>query len=444
MRNKQAGFGHFGLLVAIVILAGVAFTGWRVWNNQEANQSNHQPKLLIEKVPKSPYHSPDGTWWGYNQAKIARYDKRVFMYVIDNQDDSNKTSSKMVIYQKNADGAWQAGASFTTSRPGNILIDSKGVLHAFVFQPLNVKSNDSIGKLIHYYFPKAGQGDIKRYKKEVVIDNDDGSETVNIRVGAAIAPNDTLSIGFGLTEFNPRYKGHSEHLYYKKPASRSWQHLIAGQNLGHDYYYPFVFASHENFYLMPVQDDYYPAEPARYNIYQKILLFKNEAGKWSRKMVVDLSDHPLAKARLRLLEQSDLWVDSSGHSHMVYKQFTHPEDSWRADRLVYVSDKAGRWTEKTIGQGDINWARLFDYKGRLFFLLAKNQQLIIKPVDGANELKIDLPSASQGYYPYVASSKTGQSVRDYLDVILHASDSNSYNKASSYYLRVPAFQLDKL
>lgn len=445
MHNKQNGFGHFGILLTLVVLAVVAFAGWRVWNNPEANQQpNQQSGVLIEKIPKSSYHSPDGTWWGYNQAKVARYGDRVFMYVVDNQDSSNKTSSRMVIYQKQGDGPWQAGAGFTTSRPGNILVDSKGVLHAFVFEPLNVEINDSIGKLIHYYFPKAGHGDIKNYEKEVVIGNKDGSETVNIRVGAAIAPDDTLSIGFGLTEFNPKYEGHSEHLYYKKSGSQTWEHLIAGQNLGHDFYYPFVFATNESFYLMPVQDDYYPADPSRYNVYQKILFFKYYGGNWDRRIVVDLSGHPLAKDRLRLLEQSDLWVDSSGQPHMIYKQFTHPKDSWRADRLVYVTDKDGDWSEETIGQGDINWARLFDYKGRLFVLLAKNNEIIVKPAGGGSELKVELPSGNQGYYPYVASSKTGQPVQDYLDVVLHASDSNSYDKSSSYYLRLDTSELNKL
>src|SRR3990167_8513448 len=86
-------------------------------------------KILSEKIPGSKFHSPDATWWGYNQNKIVRFGDLVFMYVVENLDDSNKTLSNLVIYLKNGDSSWQKGASFATSRPGNILVDSQGVLH---------------------------------------------------------------------------------------------------------------------------------------------------------------------------------------------------------------------------------------------------------------------------------------------------------------------------
>lgn len=443
MRERAAG--NVIILILFLVLIITALAAYILVNkNNESSVKKDNSKILLERIPKSSYHSPDGTWWGYNQAKVARYGDRVFMYVIDNQDSANKTSSKMVIYQKTGDGAWQKGAGFTTSRPGNILVDSKGVLHAFVFEPLAVEVDDSRGKLIHYYFLKAAQGDIKTYEREVIIDNQDGSETVNIRVGAAIAPNDTLSIGFGLTEFNPKYEGHSEHLYYKKSGLRTWEHLIAGQNLGHDFYYPFIFASDKNFYLMPVQDDYYAPDPARYNLYQKILFFEYNNNEWTQQMVVDLSNHPMAKERLRLLEQSDLWVDKSGQPHIVYKLFTDPDDSWRTDRLVYASRRAGQWSSVTIAQDDTDWARFFEYKNRLYFLLAKSREIVIKPVGGGNEFKVSLPQDVQGYYPYVASSKTGQTLASYLDLVLQASDATRYDKSASYYLRINTAELDKL
>src|SRR3990167_11476303 len=109
-------------------------------------------ELLAEKIKGSKFHSPDATWWGYNQSKIVRFKNKVFTYYIDNDDDSNKTTSKFVILKKDGDNGWEQGAMFPTSRPGNLLIDSKCVLHAFVFEPF-VEKNDSIGKIMHYYFP---------------------------------------------------------------------------------------------------------------------------------------------------------------------------------------------------------------------------------------------------------------------------------------------------
>src|SRR3990167_10709188 len=83
-------------------------------------------EILSEKIPGSKFHSPDATWWGYNQNKIARFGNLVLMYVIENFDDSNKTLSNFVIYKKEGNTAWEKGAYFPTSRPGNILIDSSG------------------------------------------------------------------------------------------------------------------------------------------------------------------------------------------------------------------------------------------------------------------------------------------------------------------------------
>ena len=100
--------------------------------------------FFYEKIPMSKFHSPDATWWGYNQTKIARFGDYVFMYVINNQDNDNKTLSSLQIYKKYKDNAWEKGASFPTSRPGNILLDSNGGLHTFVFEPTDANKIQSL------------------------------------------------------------------------------------------------------------------------------------------------------------------------------------------------------------------------------------------------------------------------------------------------------------
>ena len=37
-------------------------------------------QMLTEKIPGSKFHSPDATWWGYNQSKIVRFRDKVFSY----------------------------------------------------------------------------------------------------------------------------------------------------------------------------------------------------------------------------------------------------------------------------------------------------------------------------------------------------------------------------
>ena len=158
------------LFIVVFILTG--FFAYRFFSQNEAvpfvNESQTE-KIFVEKIPGSKFHSPDATWWGYNQSKIVRFKDLVFMYVIENLDDSNKTLSSFVVYIKDGNKPWQKGASFPTSRPGNILIDSSGVLHAFVFEPTDVVKNDSRGKLIHYFFPNSNLGDITNYEKETVV-----------------------------------------------------------------------------------------------------------------------------------------------------------------------------------------------------------------------------------------------------------------------------------
>ena len=229
-----------------------------------------EASVLVEKVKGSKYHSPDGTWWGYNQSKIVRHKDLVFTYYIDNDDDSSKTASRFVMMKKAGENPWEQGAIFPTSRPGNLLVDSRGVLHAFVFEPFNVSSNDSWGRILHYYFPDSAKGDIENYKKEIVVDNDGTLETANIRVGAAIGSDDTMVISFGLTKFNSLYKAQSEHIYFKKPDEEVWNHSFT-DGLTSDFYYPFTLVAGNTVSLLPIQDDF--TGQGNPNIYQKIILY---------------------------------------------------------------------------------------------------------------------------------------------------------------------------
>ena len=59
-----------------------------------------------------------------------------------------------------------------------------------------------MGSLEHYHFPDAHQGNIADYRHETIIGNDGNSETVNIRFGVSIGPDDTMAVALGLTEGN--------------------------------------------------------------------------------------------------------------------------------------------------------------------------------------------------------------------------------------------------
>lgn len=409
---------------------------------------SQKEELLSEKIPGSKYHSPDATWWGYNQSKIVRFKDKVFTYYIENNDDSNKTLSKFVILKKDGDNIWEKGAMFTTSRPGNLLIDSKGILHIFVFEPFDVVKNDSIGRIMHYYFPNSATGDVKNYKQDTVVDNDGKSETANIRVGAAIGEDDTIIISFGLTKYNPAYKGQSVHIYFKKPDEEKWNHSIAAEDLTHDFYYPFTLVSQNSYYLLPIQDDF--AVVNNPNIYQKIMFMEYSNGTWKNKLVADLSNHELAKSRPRLLEQEDLYKDKEGKIHIIYKEFLNPDSPFVTTMHHQLSGSFDNFNHEMLKFDDSNmglsWIRIVEVDGQLYYLATAFKGLFIGKV-GSNKLTpVSVPDDALNVYPYVATSKSGTKENKYIDVLLLAADQKFYQegKITNYYVRIPKELFTKL
>lgn len=399
-------------------------------------------RIFAETLPGSRFHQPDGTWWGYNQSKIVHFGSRVYTYVIENTDDKSSTVSKLTILKKEGGGAWLRGASFPTSRPGNLLIDSRGVLHVFVFEPTDAKKNDSWGKLLHYWFPVPG--DIREFKREVIVDNDGASETANIRVGAAIGSDDTLAVAFGLTTNNPRFRGHSEHLYTKKPSGTRWTHQLAGDNLGHDYYYPFVLAEAGRFHLLAVQDDF--TGQGQPNIYQQIIYFLHEGGTWKKDLIVDRTQHALADTHPRLLEQEDLFADSTGTIHIIYKEWLDPSDRF-ATTHHRLTGRPGAWQREHLPLANsVNWVRLVEVKGQLYYIAASWDKLYLGWPGSAALTEVPLPAKIMGIYPYVATAKSGSRGADAADVLLLAGDSAAYGRGApvSLYVRIPYAEFARL
>jgi len=397
-----------------------------------------EASVLVEKVKGSKYHSPDGTWWGYNQSKIVRHKDLVFTYYIDNDDDSSKTASRFVMMKKAGENPWEQGAIFPTSRPGNLLVDSRGVLHAFVFEPFNVSSNDSWGRILHYYFPDSAKGDIENYKKEIVVDNDGTLETANIRVGAAIGSDDTMVISFGLTKFNSLYKAQSEHIYFKKPDEEVWNHSFT-DGLTSDFYYPFTLVAGNTVSLLPIQDDF--TGQGNPNIYQKILFMQVKDGVWNQEMIVDLSNHDLAKSRPRLLEQEDLYLDKFGTIHILYKEFLDPENIFAATTHWHVKGSLGNFKKEQVKLDipGVNWIRLLEVDGSLYYLVTTFGELFISPIENIKLTKINLPSDVSNNYPYISTPKSGSTNGDFVDVLLLGADKKLFKdgKNTNYYVKIP-------
>jgi hypothetical protein len=429
------------ILVGLIFVIGVAAITIFFLDREDGLEPTFSPE---SKIKACKNHSPDGTWWGYNQSKIVRFGNTVYTYVIHNDDDP-ATPSKFTIYKKEGDEKWQKGVDFPTSRPGNILVDSTGVLHAFVFEATDMVENDSLGKLMHYFFPDATKGDTTNYKEETVVEAKKDVETVNIRVGAAIGSDDTMAVGYGVTLWEEEL-GETEQLYFKRSGDANWTQLVAGTHLGHDFYYPFTLVTRSGFHLLPIQDDF--IAPDAGNIYQIIPYFEYKDKKWQQKTITDLTKHTLASSRIRLLEQSDFFEDESGKIHAIYKEHLDPEDEYKTSAYKHWIKEDDKWTSEVVelSRDDIGWIRLVEVNSQLYYIASSGSGELWAAKVGTKTLtRIDTPQDVQGTYLYVATSKSGTANSEkYVDILMLSGDSRAYPNATNYYVRIPKSEFSKI
>ena len=388
----------------------------------------------LEKITGSLNHSPDGTWWGSNQSKIVRYEDTVFTYVIQNDNDP-ATESLMTLYKKEGEGPWEQGASVPCSVPGNILIDSKGGLHTLVFDPVDILANDSLGSLEHYYFPQAGNGDIDNFTHETVIPWTGGNETVNIRIGASIGRDDTIVLAFGLDANT------SEHLYYKEALDPEWKHLIAGENLGHDFYYPYPLVSDFGYAILAIQDDYVEIDGQIHNPYHIAAYFQGNEHGWSNEYLLDntQSSQALTHSEWQTVDISDLYMDSNGGIHVVLQD--RVAKKWLHYRKTYADSDWTVTTLDAVREKGINWIRLIEIEENIYYIMASWRQVELMDGNAENIIKLDLEPLTEegveGIYLYVASPRTGTSANsEFVDILLLNGSSDAYPNGPNYYLKI--------
>jgi len=401
--------------------------------------------VFYEQIPGSKNHSPNGTWWGYNQSKIVRHGNTVYMYVVENENiDINpnpnaSNPSKLAIYRKEGEGSWHKGATFNTSRPGNILIDSEGIAHLIVFEPTYTQSseNGSFGKLKHYWFPGCTSGDISTFQEEIIVDNDGVSqgETVNIRVGASIGPDDLIAVSCGLNNTHV--------VWYREKNESKWYQEIAGSNLGSNYYYPYVQVTGSGIIILAVQDDW--VGPGQPTVYQKSHYFEKRNGVWSHENIIDLESHALAQSRPELVDNSDLYVDAAGNTNLVYLTRLDPGDKW-LNNFTQSSRSGSGWNNQsiTLTNDNTNWIRLLEIDGQMYYFCSSWDEMYIKKGIIGKYKKLDVPRVN-GIYPYLAAPRGGTSSSgNYIDLLLLSGHSDSYPNAQNYYIRIAKSELSKL
>jgi len=401
--------------------------------------------VFSEQIPGSKNHGPNGTWWGYNQSKIVRYGSTVYMYVVENENIDNNPNpnatnpSKIAIYRKDGEGGWQKGASFNTSRPGNILMDSEGIVHLIVFEPTYTlpSENGSYGRLKHYWFPNCKTGDITSFQEEIIVDNDGVSqgETVNIRVGASIGANDMIAVSYGMI------KNHI--VCYKEKNGIKWTQEFAGTALGSDFYYPYVAITDFGITILAVQDDW--TGPNQPTLYQKSRYFEKRNGTWMNMDVINLQNHALAQSRPELVDNSEIYIDANGLVNIIYLTKLNPSDKYQ-NSFIHGTRSGNAWTNQTLTTTDekTNWVRMIEVGGQMYYICTTWDKVYIKKGVSGEYKRLNVPKI-EGIYPYLAAPRSGTKPSEsYIDLLLLCGSSDSYPNAKNYYVRIAKSELAKI
>lgn len=393
-----------------------------------------ESSIFVEALPASRNHQT-ATWWGYNQPKILRDGDRVVTYVLDN-DVSAGDPYSIVMYQKVGNGPWTAGARIPASAPGSLVLEPSGQISLFVWKAFDMAANGAWGSLSRYKF--AAPGDITNHTSELIVDNDGTSETVNIRVGAAVATDGTLYAGWGINL--PGEDAQSEVLYELAPGATEWTSSKAGTQLGHDFYYPYVLPTEPGIAMLAVQDDYVPPEQGGGNIYQMTRLFARATDTWVETPLIDLTGLPIAATSKNLLQVSDFYRASDGKLHALTSLYLDGNSSGFVTETRHHVRTGDTWTFSAFAMpdGSCNFVRLFEVDGRLMSLCQTYDKAFLRAVGGTKRIQVTFPGPITGGYPFVTTPRGGTSPdEDYIDFAIISGDSNAFPNAPAYYVRAP-------
>jgi hypothetical protein len=392
--------------------------------------------VLHDTLPSSHTHAPNSTWWGHQQGKVARHGDTVYVGIIENDVGDGRSAADYNLYEVSDLGVFLRG-SHPSSRPGNVLVDAEGTIHVLSFEPVDPTINDSVGSLIHTAYVEAPAGNFENPSRTVVrAASNPYVETVNIRVGATVSEAGEVSVAYGLNAMEG-YAG-KVMVLQTRDITGVWRESVL-DDVGHEYYYPFVAHTSSRRIVLPVQDDYVAGNPP-FNRYYQIPLFAHDGAGWSSEMLIDVSNDPLAvdDARTQLVEQSELFERSDGTVVAVYKD--KRAGTTFVSREITAEGVVGPpvTLEWASGAG-LEWVRAFEIHGDLYFWGSSwGQAHVVRAVD-ASVVPLVLPDWPKGAYPYLSSHRGGavRNASDWLDVLAVSGDSEQYPSPGMELYRIP-------
>lgn len=433
---------NFLFVVAISAITGVLSCSK---NSDEAATSVDIALLSYSALPSSQYHQPNSTWWGYNMSKIARYGSNVYYGIIQDDTGTSTSTANFKIYKKPDNGSPILVASIPTSRPGNVLIDNTGRLHAIIFEPHTISQSDWIGSLVHYQYDNVETDDFALTLRTVINQAPNANtEVVNIRIGATTNSQGHLAVAHGLYS-DPSDFTHAEYLYTKSPSG-SWV-TQKTTNLPHEYYYPFiVYSDAGKATITPVQDDFVSSGSGNYNRYYKIPLMTFSSGVWNSQMMLDLSNDPLAVSdqKPNLVEASELFEKTNGEIISIYKDKRTNNYIFKM-RTISAAGTMGSETSLDWATG-MNWVRAFEIDGELYFLANSYDSAYIAKSSTGVAKKINLPGLKSGTYSYTSAGRGGslRNAATTIDFFMVPGSSQDYPSPGTQLYQIPKQSIKNL
>lgn len=402
------------------------------------------PSMTVTQLPSSTTQHPNSTWWGYNMSKIVRYGTNIYYGIIEDDTGAQNTNGNFKIYKKPDGGSPVLVASISTSRPGNVLIDHLGQLHAIMFQAHTVSINDSIGSLVHYQYNNVETDNFTESIRTVVNEaTNPNQEVVNIRLGATTNNQGHLAVAHGLV-YDPDNGTKAEYLYTKSPSGSWVTNKVTG--LAHEFYYPFVvYTDAGKASLLPVQDDYVAGSPP-VNRYYIVPYMTFESGNWNSVTFADYSNDPLAVGdqEPQLVEQSELFERTSGDLVAVYNDKRASLSEFRV-RTISASGTVS--SESTLNWATgMNWVRAFEIDGELYYLAVSWDSAYIAKASTGTAKRINLPGMKEGVYPYTSAGRGGSSrnALTTIDFLMISGSSDAYPSPGTQLYQIPKQSIKNL
>jgi hypothetical protein len=317
--------------------------------------------VSFETIEKSAYQN-NGSWWGYNQKKIAVLGDVSFSFDYDNSNyetgNPSLTNPYQCVFHHTIDGVKETFGTAATERPCNVVADRDRMLvYYFVVEPtgenIGTNGNTAMARTMMYvyHFDATLQTTDLLRVEEV----DPPSSIGKIRQSVAIDASGNLAVAYG------EYSGIMTVLTYDVQNNLWHKHQTLSNPDQDSLMYCYVeLVDLDEIYTLCVQDTSRDGE----TYYQYVKLFAYESGVWSDYMVVDYRDHPKAIKESHMVEHTE-FKRIDGKLHIITR--SNPLSEIR--HFIYESHQITELT--TTLKGRNGWVRLLYVDETLYYVTTK-------------------------------------------------------------------------